>query len=343
MKRSSKAPILAVLTALMGVACGSGSEPDGKVDLRLGYFPNLTHSTALVGLEKGILARNLGPNVNLRTQTFNSGGQAIEALFAEGLDATYIGPNPAINAFANSDGRAIRILAGATSGGAYLVVRPDINAATDLRGKKVATPQAGNTQDVALRSWLTENGLKVVQRSNPEVQIIPQENSQTLEAFRTGGVDGAWVPEPWASRLVLEAGGKVLVDEKDLWPDGKYVTTQLIVRTRFLEANPDIVEALVRGHVEANEFIATNNEEAKGVVGAAIAKITGKALLPEVVDRAWNNLTFTVDPISSSLTESADAAAKLGFIDKVNLRGIYDVTYLNKILEESGKAAIKVL
>lgn len=321
---------------------GGPDSAGGKVALRLGYFSNLTHATALVGLEKGILAKNLGSDVKLETQTFSAGGQAIEAIFSGGLDAAYIGPNPAINAFVKSGGQAIRIVAGATSGGAFFVVQPQIFSAADLKGKKVATPQLGATQDVALRSWLTAGGIKIAGQAKPEVQIIPQENAQTLETFRSGTIAGAWVPEPWASRLVMEAGGKVLVDERTLWPDGQYVTTQLIVRTKFMKENPAVVQALVKGHVEANDFIAANRDEAKRVAGAAVARITGKALAPAVIDNAWNNLIFTVDPIASSLQRSAKEAARFGFIDKVDLTGIYDLTYLNTVLGQNGKPAIAV-
>ena len=332
--------------SLAGAACGGSdsgaSQEQQRVTLRLGYFPNITHATAIVGLENGIFARNLGPNVQLETQTFNAGGQAIEAIFAEGLDASFIGPNPAINAFAKSGGEAIRILAGATSGGTFFVVKPEIASAVDLKGSKVATPQVGNTQDVALRSWLAEKGLKVGQGEKPDVEILAQENAQTLQTFRSGAVDGAWVPEPWASRLVKEAGGKILVDERDLWPDGRYVTTHLIVRTQFMEEHPEVVEALVEGHVEANDFVNSNSDEAKTVTGAAIARVTGRGLPKEIVDSAWENLTFTIDPLSSSLEKSAEQAAELGFIEKVDLKGIYDVTYLNKVLELNGQSAIKV-
>lgn len=340
---------LALALAVLGAGCGgsdAGSDGEqqsaGQVTLRLGYLPNIAHATAIVGLEKGILAKNLGPNVKLEAKTFNAGPQAIEAIFAEGLDAAFIGPNPAINAFAKSNGEAIKIIAGSTSGGAYFVVKPEINSAEDLKGKKVATPQAGNTQDVALRSWLDEKGLKIKEGEKPDVEILPQENAQTLQTFRSGAAVGAWVPEPWASRLVLEAGGKILVDEKDLWPDGKYVTTHLIVRTKFLEEHPEVVEALVKGQVEADDFVNSNNDEAKTVTGAAIARITGRVLPKEVVDSAWENLTFTVDPIASSLEKSAEQAAELGFIEKLNLEGIYDVSYLNKVLEQNGKSTIKV-
>jgi NitT/TauT family transport system substrate-binding protein len=341
MLRSKVVALIAILV-LAGTACRSQSEDDpSNPTLRLGYFPNITHATAIVGLEKGIFQKHLG-NVDLQTQTFNAGPQAVEAIFSEGLDATFIGPSPAINAFAKSNGEAIRIVAGATAGGAYFVVKPEIGSADDLRGKRVASPQAGNTQDVALRAWLRDQGLKVSEREKPDVEIVPQENSQTLETFRSGSIFGAWVPEPWASRLILEARGKILVDERDLWPGGQYVTTHLVIRTEFLEQNPETVRELVRGLVEANDFMNSSSDEAKAVAGAAIARITGRSLPQEVVDRAWQNLTFTVDPIASSLERSAEDATGLGFLEKVDLKGIYELDYLNEILEKAGKPAIKV-
>src|SRR5439155_15077439 len=169
------------------------------------------------------------------------GPAAVEAIFSGALDATYLGPNPAINAWQKSHGQAVRIIAGATSGGAALVVKPNINGAADLKGKKVATPQLGNTQDVALRTWLNSNGLHET-KSGGDVTVVPQENSVTLTSFEQGAIQGAWVPEPWATRLVNEGGGKVLVDEKTLWPGGKYTTTVLLVKKSFLDAHADVIE-----------------------------------------------------------------------------------------------------
>ena len=217
------------------------------VELRLGYFPNLTHATALAGIKKGIFEDALPDNVTLTTMPFNAGPEAVEAIFSGGLDATFIGPNPAINAFSKSKGEAIRIISGATSGGAYLVVKPEITSAAQLKGKKLATPQLGNTQDVALRAWLKEQGLSTDAQGGGDVSILPQANSQTLDTFKSGDIDGAWVPEPWATRLVQEGGGKVLVDERDLWPNGQYVTTHLIVTPTFLKDHPDVVKALLAG------------------------------------------------------------------------------------------------
>src|SRR5439155_15511033 len=208
--------MLAVGLGLVAAACGGGggggsstAKSSGHVDLRLGYFPNLTHATALVGVANGIFAKDLGPNVTLQTKTFNAGPAAVEAMFANSLDITYVGPNPAINAFQKSNGQAVRLIAGATSGGAGLVVKPTINSAADLKGKKLASPQLGNTQDVALRQWLKTKGLNTTPEGGGDVQILPQENSQTLDTFKADQMDGGWVPEPWTSRLVIDGKGKV--------------------------------------------------------------------------------------------------------------------------------------
>lgn len=334
---------------LFGAACGQGSggTPDtggtqgASVTLRLGYFTNLTHATALIGVKKGIFEGAAGPSVKFEYKTFNAGPQAVEALFADALDAAYVGPNPAINAFTQSNGQAIRIISGATSGGAFLVVKPGIDSAAELKGKKLATPQRGNTQDVALRAWLDSKDLRTDLSGGGDVSVFPQENAQTLETFRSGDIDGAWVPEPWASRMIVEAGGKVLVDERDLWPDGKYVTTHVIVRTEFREDHPEAVEALLRAQMEANDFLNSNSEEAKGVAGQALVELTGKGLARPVLDAAWKNLTFTNDPIASTLKRSASEAKKLDLLEKADIDGIYDLSILNKLLTAAGKPKVK--
>jgi len=234
----------AVLVLALVGGCGSsddsaaGAAPGTAATVRLGYFRNITHAVPLLGVDKGYYAKRLG-STKLETQTFNAGPAEIEALLSGGLDAGYLGPNPAINAYAKSKGAGIRIISGAASGGVQLVVKPEIRSAADLKGKRVATPQLGNTQDVALRAWLKEHGLTASSANEAgDVQVEPTENPTTLQLFQDGKLDGAWVPEPWASRLVLEGGGKVLVDEKTLWPRGRFVITHLIVRTEFLEKHP---------------------------------------------------------------------------------------------------------
>jgi NitT/TauT family transport system substrate-binding protein len=356
MRRPTRSGLVAglIALALAGAACGGSgsktSEAKGKVepkqaekvDLRLGYFPNVTHAAAVAGVEKGIYAEKLGPNVNLKTATFNAGPAAVEALFAGALDATYIGPNPAINAFSKSNGEAIRIIAGATSGGAFLVTSPKITKDADLKGKKIASPQLGNTQDVALRAWLLSKGYKTNPQGGGDVSVVPQENAQTLEQFKSGAIAGAWVPEPWATRLVQEAGGKIYLDERTLWPGGQFVTTHLIVRTAFLAEHPAVVEKLLTAHLAATEFVNREPAEAQALTNAGIARITGKSLPEPVITAAWNNLKFTFDPVASSLRKGADDAKAVGLLDaSTKLDGIYDLSMLNKLLVNAGQAEVK--
>ncbi|MCC7013491.1 MAG: ABC transporter substrate-binding protein [Planctomycetes bacterium] len=305
--------------------------------LRLGYFANVTHATAIQGVEHGAFAAALGDQVTLETFTFNAGPAAVEALLSGALDASYIGPNPAVNAYVKSKGQAIRVIAGATSGGAFLVVDPSITSVEQLRGKKLATPQLGNTQDVALRAWLRSKGFNVQLAGESDVQVIPQENAQTLEQFRARNIAGAWVPEPWATRLILEGGGKVLVDERELWPEGRFVTTHLIVRTDYLQAHGDVVRALLRGHLRAERELIADPTAAQDVVNAGIAKVTGKRIGAATIQGAWKNLEFTHDPIAGSLFKSAKDAEAIGLLklEGVDLSGIYELRPLNEVLAEA--------
>ncbi len=235
-------------------ASAAAVDTSPATELRLGYFGNITHAPALVGVSKGFIAKELG-QTKLSTQVFNAGPAAIEALNAGAIDATYIGPNPAINSYVKSNGQSISIIAGAAAGGAQLVVKPGINSAADLKGKTLASPQLGGTQDVALRAWLGKQGFKTSTDGSGDVAINPTENAQTLKLFQDGKLDGAWLPEPWASRLVLQAGAKVLVDEKDLWDKGEFITTVLIVNKKFAAEHPATVQALLKGHVESVDWL----------------------------------------------------------------------------------------
>jgi NitT/TauT family transport system substrate-binding protein len=322
--------------ASSGTAAAADATSATAVTLRLGYFPNVTHAPALVGLQEGLFQDSLGPNVTLETSAFNAGPEAIEAIASGALDASFIGPNPAINYFAKTNGEGVRIVSGTTSGGAFFVVKPEINGPKDLKGKSVASPQLGGTQDVALRSWLQDNGLETDTAGGGDVSVLPQANADTLAAFIDGSIVGAWVPEPWATRLILEGGGKVLVDERDLWPDGQYVTTHLIVTTEFLEKHPDTIANLLRGLVASIDAIDADPAAAQAATNAGIAEITDKPLQDEVIQAAWKNLHFTLDPIAASLTDSAKDAEAIGLLEPVDLTGIYDLTILDSVLAELG-------
>ncbi|GIF10770.1 ABC transporter substrate-binding protein [Actinoplanes teichomyceticus] len=339
---------LAATTAL--AACGSDDDTGAKADtpagaaaeaksVRLGYFPNITHAPALVGVQKD-LYKNALSGTELKTQTFNAGPAALEALLSDAIDATYIGPNPAINGWIKSKGSALKIIAGSTSGGAGLVVKPGINSVADLKGKKIATPQLGNTQDVALRAYLKQNGLNADTNGGGDVSILPQDNATAVQAFAQGAIDGAWVPEPSLSKMLLESKGKLLVDEKTLWPNQQFVTTHLIVSQKFLKQYPGTVTKLLQGHIAAVDYITGHDADAQKAANAHLESLTGKALKDEILAASFKNLKFTNDPIASSLYTSAQHAQDVGLLAKVDLKGIYDLGPLNELLKAAGQPEV---
>ncbi len=339
---------IALAAMLLVCACGQGvsSAPpadDQPLTLRLGYFPNLTHAPAIAGLRKGFFANALGSNVTVETHTFNAGGDAVTAVLSNSIDATFVGPSPTTNAFVQSHGQAVRVVAGATSGGVLLVVKPGITSVQGLKGRKIADPQLGATQDVALRWFLKSNGFATDTAGGGAVSVLPQENSQTLTAFKQGQIDGAWVPEPWASRLVIEGGGKVLVDERDLWPQGKFVTTNLVVRTDFLQAHPRRIAALLEGLYQSIAYLNANSAAAQSLTNDAVGEITGKKLAAGVVSAAWPHLAFTLDPLSTTLKTSADHAHAVGLLASVDLKGVYDVRLLNQVLAAHNQESVQGL
>jgi NitT/TauT family transport system substrate-binding protein len=335
------AAAVAVLATGGLTACGGdGGSGDGPVTLRLGHFPNLTHATPIVGIEKGIFDNEFGGQVKLDVKQFNAGPAAVEALFSGAVDAVYIGPNPTVNAYAKSKGKAVKVVAGAASGGVAFVVKPAINGPADLKGKKIATPQLGNTQDVALRYWLKQQGLNTTKEGGGDVQILPQENATAVDAFNSGAIDGAWVPEPFASRLV-KAGGKVLVDERDLWPGGKFVITNLLVTTEFLGKHRDAVKRLVSASVASNEWINAHPEEAQKALSDGIQKLSGKPLDAKATADAWKTLTFLDDPVAESLRTGAKHAEEVGLLDPVDLKDLYDLSLLNEVLKAKNVPEVK--
>jgi len=326
------------------VACGDATQAGsaGQVTLRLGYQPNLTHAAAIAGVEKGFLAKALGPGVTLSTETFNAGPAEVEAINGDAIDAAYLGPTPAINAFSKSGGKLVRIVAGAASGGAGLVVRSDLHITdpSQLKGRKLGDPQLGNTQDVALRAWLGAQGLHVDAQGGGDVDIAAADNATLLALFKEGAIDGAWVPEPWLSRMVDEAKGTLLVDEAGLWPGGRFPTTELVVSSAFLDAHPDVVRHLVEGHVATVDWINANPAAAQQAVNDGLLKLTQKKLSDQVLHDAWSRLTFTADPLAAALATEAANAHKAGLLSSVDLHGIIDIRALDAVLTAKGEATV---
>jgi NitT/TauT family transport system substrate-binding protein len=337
-KRISFVAVLFFAVALMPAA------GIAQVVVRVGCFPNITHPQALLGKSNGAFDRALGPAARIDWKLFNAGPAAMEALLAGALDITYIGPNPTINGYVRSHGEAVRIVAGATSGGAALVVRNDsgINRPEDFHGKKIASPQLGNTQDVALRGWLIAHGLKTIDKGG-DVQIMPMANPDQLTMFLRKGIDAAWAPEPWASRLIREGNGRLYLDERQLWPKGQFVTAHVIVRTAFLREHPDVVKKFLAAHVELTDWINAHPADAKKALNDQVQKETGKALPTGLVDDAFSRMQVTYDPIRSSLFTSARSAFDAGFLGRQmpDLSGVYDLSVLNQVLKEKGKAMVQ--
>jgi NitT/TauT family transport system substrate-binding protein len=319
---------------------GAGASAAGSPaeELRLGYFPNITHAPALIGVTNGYFQQELG-STKLTTQTFNAGPEEVSALLGGSLDAGFIGSGPAINAFAKSNGEAVRLIAGSTSGGAQLVVSPDITSPEQLKGKIVATPQAGNTQDIAFKKWLKANNL--TNGTGPDAVTVQNiDNPRTLDLFKSGEVAGGWLPEPWSSRLV-DAGAKVLVDEKSLWPDGRFPTTVLIVRTAFLQEHPQTVEALLRAEQKSIDFASGRPDQAKTVTNDAIKQLTNSSLAPAVLDRAFTELSFGSDPLAATFSQLAKDSVTAGISEKeTNLAGFVDAAPLNNVLTAAGKPTV---
>jgi NitT/TauT family transport system substrate-binding protein len=328
---------LSFCAATAMLAAPSAHAQQKPVVIRVGYFPNLTHAQALVGRAGGQFEKALGPGVQIEWKAFNAGPAAIEAIFADAIDLTYVGPNPAVTGYVRSQGAAVRVIAGAASGGASLVVRQGagIEKASDFHGKRVATPQLGNTQDVALRSWLRANGLKPREKGG-DVQVLPITNADQFTLFLKGQLDAAWAPEPWASRLVRDAGGRIFIDERDLWPNHEFVITDLIVRPQFLKEHPDVVKNFLRAHVELTDWIGKNPAQAKQILNQQLQKETGKPLEPAVLDDAFSRMAVTYDPIRSALQKATQQAFDEGFLGRTppDLSGLYDLALLNEVLRE---------
>jgi NitT/TauT family transport system substrate-binding protein len=326
-----------LLSIALFASCASSANASVEAaSVRVGYFPNVTHAQVLVGLSQGGFQQALGPDVKIKAKRFNAGPALIEALYAGEIDLGYVGPSPAINGYVHSGGKALRVIAGSASGGASLVIRSEagIAGSSDLKGKRIASPQLGNSQDVSLRWHLKQEGFKTKDRGG-SVTVLPARNPDIFTLFRDGRIDGAWVPEPWASRLVAQAGGDILIDERDLWLEGKFATTIVIARSGFLKKNSGLVKRWLAAHVDVTAWINGHPQEAQAIVVQEIERLTSIRLAPSIVAASFDRLSFQYDPVASSIAQAADRSYHLGFFtSKPNVAGIVDLNLLNALLRE---------
>ena len=326
-------------TVALAAACSSGSpgssasSGDAHVTLRLGFLANITHAPALVGVNKGIFTQALGKNVTLKVQIFSSGTEETTAILADQLDAAYVGPNPAINAWQKSSGKAIRIISGVATGGASVVVKKSITSPAQLKGQAMATPSLGNTQDVALRYWLKQHGLTTTPTGGGDVPIKPtQTNSDAVLEFQSGQIAGGSEPSPYNVEMT-QAGGHTLYTEPG-------VTTNLVVTQSFLAAHPSVVNGLLAGQIKANDYIKQNPAGAQAAANAELTKLEGKGIKSSVLPAAFKEITFTNDPDGASLAQDAKEAVAVDLLKPVNLNGIYDLGPLNKQLKAAGEQQV---
>jgi NitT/TauT family transport system substrate-binding protein len=345
MRRILASAAAAVGAALLIAGCSSGSsstsaagspagDPSAPVTVRLGYLANITHAPALVAVKEGFFTKALGSAGTLKTTVFTSGTQETTAILSGQLDAAYVGPNPAINAWQKSSGTAIKIVSGVATGGASFVVKPSVTSAAQLKGQGIATPSLGNTQDVAARYWLKQQGLTTTTTGGGDVSVRPTStNADAVLEFESGQIAGASEPAPYDVEMVND-GGKVLFSEPG-------VTTLLVVTQSFLSAHPAIVADLIKAQVEANDFIKSSPAQAEADANAELAAYTGKPLKSSLVAASFKEITFTDDPDEASLTQDASEAVSLGLLKPVsNLSDIFDLGPLNTALATAGEPPV---
>jgi len=340
MRRSAASCLAAglLLTGLLA-GCTGHAASDG---LRLGYFPNITHAQALYGIQSGLYAKQLGAHP-FTPMAFNAGPTAMEALLSGQVDATYVGPGPVINSLAVTGADVLRVIAGSASGGARFILRAgvDIGPDSDLAGKTFATPQLGNTQDLSLKDWLSQHGHTTKDRGG-DVDVVNAANPDILSLFQQGHIDGAWVPEPWATRLESEGHGHEFLDERSLWPDGQFATTILVTTQAYLSSHPEQVQDLLEAHVQATLAMQQADANALQVVNAGIASATGKSLDPGVLATAFKHLNFTADPLPGSIAAFGQKARDTGLLhgDLPSLAQVIDVTLVNQVLARHGESEV---
>ena len=331
--------IAAIIAIAIVVGLGSGQEQSNRDQIRVAFFPSIGHAVPIVGLGNGIFQNGIGEEIKIETKLFDSGPQVIESVFSSSIDVAYVGPGPVINGFLKSNGNDVKILAGAASGGASFIVQPDsgLDSIENFDGKRIASPQISNSQDVSLRHYLASNNLQPVEKGGT-VFVLNISNPDIYTLFAKGEIDGAWVPEPWATMLVEELDGVRLFNEEKLWPNEEFASVLLIARTDYLENNPELVENWLKSHEETVTWINTNPDKSKSIFDDFLKKHMGKSLPTKIIDESFSNLTITSDPIKNSVLTFAERADSLGYLGRTgyNLDGIFyqpDLN-LNEMVEE---------
>jgi len=324
--------IVAIIAVAVITSLGNSSDQSNQNKIRVAFFPSISHAVPIVGLENGIFENGIGEQIQIETKLFDSGPQVIESIFARSIDVAYVGPGPTINGFLKSHGKDIRILAGAASGGASFIIQPDsgLESIENFDGKRIASPQISNSQDVSLRYYLASNDLKPIEKGGT-VFVLNISNPDIYTLFAKGDIDGAWIPEPWATMLVQELDGGRLFNEEKLWPNEQFASVLLIARTDYLENNPEIIQNWLKSHEETVSWINSNPDQTKSIFESFLKKYMGKSLPTKIIDESFSNLTITSDPIKNSVLTFAERADSLGYLGRTgyNLDGIFYETDLN--------------
>ena len=324
---------IAAVIAIAIVAALSGAQEQSNQDkIRVAFFPSIGHAAPIVGIENGIFESGIGEEIKIETKLFDSGPQVIESIFAGSIDVAYVGPGPVINGFLKSNGNDVKILAGAASGGASFIAQPDsgLDSIENFDGKRIASPEISNSQDVSLRYYLALNDLKPVDKGGT-VFVLNISNPDIYTLFAKGEIDGAWIPEPWATMLVEELNGVRLFNEEKLWPNEEFASVLLIARTNYLENNPEVIRNWIKSHEETVSWINSNPDESKAIFSNFLKKYMGKSLPLKIIDESFSNLEITSNPLKNSVLTFAERADSLGYLGRTgyNLDGIFYQSDLN--------------
>jgi len=324
--------IVVIVAIAITITSFSDSDQFNQDKIRVAFFPSIGHIIPIVGLEEKIFEKGIGEEKQIETKLFDSGPQVIESIFSGSIDIAYVGPGPIINGFLKSDGKDIKILSGAASGGASFIIQPNsgLESLENFDGKRIASPQISNSQDVSLRYYLESHGLKSVEKGGT-VFVLNISNPDIYTLFAKGDIDGAWVPEPWATILVQELDGIRLFNEEKLWPNEEFASVLLIVRTEYLENNPETVQKWVESHEKTVTWINSNPNKSKSLFSNFLMDYMGKSLPTKIIDESFSNITITSDPIKNSVIIFAERADSLGYLgrDGYNLDGIFYNAVLN--------------